>query len=124
MKLDHLQLVVDEASELHRFFASFAGVRTSAVTDGYFEVHTEGSAISVFESAALARSTGVAIDAKDLAGTVLQFSVPDVDAVAGTIGAASPGVVGVTGPVQTPWGSRSAYVTHASGLVVELYSWN
>lgn len=122
MKLDHLQLVVRDVAGLHAFFAPLPGLETSAVQDGYFEVHSEGSALSVFDADGFAAATGLPLTGRP-DGTVLQFSVADVDEALARA-KQSPGVTAVMGPIQTAWGTRSAYVTHDSGLTIEFYRWN
>jgi len=122
MQLDHIQLVTREISDVHSFFSALPSMQVTSISQGYFEVQTNGTGLAIYDTDAFESATGMR-DVSSLGGTVLQFSVRNVD---DSLNAAKRalGVELAVGPIQTNWGTRSGYVKHKSGVVIEFYSWN
>ncbi|HEU4948990.1 MAG TPA: VOC family protein [Kribbella sp.] len=118
IRFDHLGLISDTAeqnSELARFFADVLGLEvTGDAAEGYAEVKAGAVTIALHR--------GNLIDhVSPHGGTLLQFSSDDVRADVEAIRSRG-GVISLE-PMDTDWGTTTAYVSGPNGVLVELYQW-
>ena len=119
LRFDHLGLLSDTTQknqDLADFFAGVLGLELSGnAGEGYAEVKAGAMTIALH--------TGAMID--DFGphgGTLLQFSSDDVRADIEEIRGRGGKIV--LEPVDTDWGTTSAYVAGPHGVLVELYKFN
>jgi predicted enzyme related to lactoylglutathione lyase len=118
IRFDHLGLITataEENSELARFFADVLGLEvTGDASEGYAEV--KAGAITI----ALHRGNLIN-QVSPHGGTLLQFSSDDVRADVEAI--RSRGGEVALEPIDTDWGTTTAYISGPNGVLVELYQW-
>jgi len=119
LTFDHLGLLSDtneKNQDLADFFTGVLGLEISGTArEGYAEV--KAGAITI------ALHTGAMIDDFGAhGGTLLQFRSDDVRADIEEIRGRGGNVV--LEPVDTDWGTTSAYVAGPHGVLVELYKFN
>lgn len=124
MDLNHIQIVSDDVEGIYSFLSNIPDLWVSEPVDGYFELRSDSFTISVFQVDSFQSASQYTKTPIKLGGLVLQFSVDNVDESLDYIRSTCTGIVDTTAPVYTPWGTRSVYITHVSGLIVEIYSWN
>jgi predicted enzyme related to lactoylglutathione lyase len=116
LRFDHLGLLSDTAAknqEIAEFFAGVLGLEISGNA-------AEGYAVVKAGAMTIALHTGAMVD--DFGphgGTLLQFSSDDVRADIEEIRRRGGNIV--LEPVETDWGTTSAYVAGPHGVLVELY---
>jgi predicted enzyme related to lactoylglutathione lyase len=115
LRLDHLSLLTDtneKNQEIADFFATVLGlpVRGNA-GEGYAEVDAGDIVVSLHRGALID-------DIRPLGGALLQFASEDVEADIEAIRARGGNVV--LEPMETDWGSTSAYVAGPHGVLVEV----
>ncbi|WP_405058019.1 VOC family protein [Kribbella sp. NBC_01505] len=118
LSFDHLGLLSDTAAknqDLADFFAGVLGLEIDGdASQGYAEV--KAGAITI------ALHTGAMVDDFGAhGGTLLQFRSDDVRADVEEIRGRG-GKITVE-PLDTDWGTTSAYVAGPHGVLVELYEW-
>jgi predicted enzyme related to lactoylglutathione lyase len=116
LRFDHLGLLTDTREKNHDladFFAGVLGLEISGTaSEGYAEVKAGAMTIALH--------TGAMVDDFGrLGGTLLQFSSDDVRADIEEIRRRGGNVV--LEPIETDWGTTSAYVAGPHGVLVELY---
>jgi catechol 2,3-dioxygenase-like lactoylglutathione lyase family enzyme len=115
---DHLGLITstaEENTELARFFADVLGLEvTGDAAEGYAEVKAGAITISLHRG-------NLIEDVRAHGGTLLQFSSDDVRTDVEAIRSRG-GVVSLE-PVDTDWGTTSAYISGPNGVLVEIYQW-
>ncbi|TCC49962.1 hypothetical protein E0H75_16815 [Kribbella capetownensis] len=119
LSFDHLGLLSDTKAknqDLADFFSGVLGLEISGnAGDGYAEV--KAGAITI------ALHTGAMVDGFGAhGGTLLQFRSDDVRADIEEIRGRGGNVA--LEPVDTDWGTTSAYVAGPHGVLVELYKFN
>ena len=116
--LDHLGIITatdEENAAVASFFAEVLGLPVEGDAGrGYAEVKTGGPTISLHRGA-------MTDDVRPHGGTLLQFRCDDVRGFVER--ARARGAVVAVEPVQTDWGTLSAYLSGPHGVLVELYSW-
>jgi catechol 2,3-dioxygenase-like lactoylglutathione lyase family enzyme len=115
IRFDHLGLLTDSREknqEIADFFSGVLGLEVSgSAAEGYAEVRAGATTIALH--------TGAMVDDFGaLGGTLLQFSSDDVRADVEEIRTRG-GKIALE-PVDTDWGTTSAYVAGPHGVLVEL----
>jgi len=116
--LDHLGIISatnEQNAEIAMFFADVLGLEvTGEAVEGYAEVVTGGPTMSLH--------TGALVDdVRPHGGTLLQFRCDDLSAFVDEV--RERGGIITVGPVETDWGTVSAYVAGPHGVLVEIYEW-
>ncbi len=115
LTLDHLALVTatrEANAEVAEFFRDVLGMPVHGdAIDGYAEVDAGVITVSLH--------TGAMADLGPIGGTLLQLRCPDVRREAEAIRGRGGQIL--LEPVQTDWGTLTAYVAGPHGVVVELY---
>lgn len=124
MDLNHMQILSDDVEGIYSLLSKVPNLWVSEPVDGYFEVRSDSFTISVFQVDSFQSTSKYTNTPIKLGGIVLQFSVDDVEDSLHYLQSTCTDITDTTTPVYTPWGTRSVYITHSSGLIVELYSWN
>ncbi|WP_427894321.1 VOC family protein [Kribbella sp. GL6] len=118
IRFDHLGLLTDSRAknqDLADFFAGILGLEVSGnAGEGYAEVAAGAMTIALH--------TGAMTSFGPLGGTLLQFSCDDVRAEVEAIRARG-GKIALE-PMETDWGTTSAYVAGPHGVLVEIYKFN
>jgi predicted enzyme related to lactoylglutathione lyase len=119
LRFDHLGLLSStrqQNQEIATFFADVLGLEISGdAADGYAEVKAGAMTIALH--------TGAMVDDFGAhGGTLLQFSSDDVRADIEEIRRRC-GTIALE-PVDTDWGTTSAYVAGPHGVLVELYKFH
>ncbi|NUR99061.1 MAG: hypothetical protein HOV67_27865 [Kribbellaceae bacterium] len=116
IRFDHLGLLTDSRAknqDIADFFSGVLGLEVSGnAGEGYAEVAAGAMTIALH--------TGAMTDFEPLGGTLLQFSSDDVHADIEAIRARG-GKIALE-PVDTDWGTTSAYVAGPHGVLVEIYT--
>ncbi|HEY3515221.1 VOC family protein [Kribbella sp. NPDC051137] len=118
IRFDHLGLVTETREQnqaLADFFSGVLGLEVSGdAGEGYAEVKAGAMTIALH--------TGAMVDVSPLGGTLLQFSSDDVGADIEAIRERG-GKIALE-PLETDWGTTSAYVAGPHGVLVEIYKFN
>ncbi|HEY2949100.1 MAG TPA: VOC family protein [Micromonosporaceae bacterium] len=118
IRLDHLAIITatdEDNAEVAAFFADVLGLAvTGDAAQGYAEVATGGPTVSLHRGS-------LSDEVRPHGGTLLQFACDDVRGFADLVTQRG-GRLAVE-PVETDWGTLSAYVAGPHGVMVELYEW-
>jgi lactoylglutathione lyase len=115
----YVVLIVEDLDRSLEFYLRVLGLTLGHRTETYAQLWTGATQLALYERGSMAEMLGIALEvpAPQAPGFELGFKVESADDTLAEL--AEHGISPVSGPIDRPWGQRSAHVRDPDGHLIE-----